>query len=223
MQRFALCNNILVLVYFCAHSENLANFAVKVCQVTNQLAMKIFVETERLILREILPTDVDDLWELDSDPEVHKYLGNKAVKDKQKIIEIINYIRQQYVDNGIGRWAIIDKLNNEFIGWTGLKIDPILTNNHQNYYDLGFRIKSKHWGKGYATETAQLSLAYGFDKLNIKTIYAAASCENTASNKVLKRVGLNFIETFFYEEIKCNWYKLDKSEFDNKKLQRKIG
>ena len=73
--------------------------------------MKIFIETKRLILREILPTDVDGLFELDSDPEVHKYIGNKPIKDKNQIIDIINFIRQQYKDNGIGRWAIIDKKN----------------------------------------------------------------------------------------------------------------
>jgi [ribosomal protein S5]-alanine N-acetyltransferase len=70
---------------------------------------KIFIETERLILREIVPTDVDGLFELDSDPEVHRYLGNKTIDSREKIVELIEFIRKQYADNGIGRWAIIDK------------------------------------------------------------------------------------------------------------------
>lgn len=94
--------------------------------------MKIFAETERLILREILPTDIEGLFELDSDPEVHKYLGNKPVKDKKQIAEIINFIRQQYIDNGIGRWAIIDKETNHFMGWTGLKFVTEEINKHKN-------------------------------------------------------------------------------------------
>lgn len=84
--------------------------------------MKIFAETERLILREILPTDVNGIYELESDPEVHKYLGNNPVSDINQIVDGINFIRQQYIDNGIGRWAIIDKKNNNFIGWTGLNL-----------------------------------------------------------------------------------------------------
>jgi RimJ/RimL family protein N-acetyltransferase len=70
---------------------------------------KVFTETERLILREIVPADVDGLFELDSDPEVHRYLGNKTIDSKEKILEIITFIRLQYADNGIGRWAIIDR------------------------------------------------------------------------------------------------------------------
>ncbi|HET7116151.1 MAG TPA: GNAT family N-acetyltransferase [Hanamia sp.] len=76
--------------------------------------MKIFAETERLILREILPTDVEGMYELDADPEVHKYLGNKPVTSREKTVDVINFIRQQYIDNGTGRWAIIDKKSNEF-------------------------------------------------------------------------------------------------------------
>lgn len=93
--------------------------------------MKIFAETERLILREILPSDIDGMFELDSDPEVHKYLGNKPVTTREQISDAINFIRQQYIDNGIGRWAIIDKKTNDFIGWTGLKFVTELTNNHK--------------------------------------------------------------------------------------------
>jgi RimJ/RimL family protein N-acetyltransferase len=179
--------------------------------------MKIFAETNRLFLREILLTDVDGMFELDSDPEVHKYLGNKPVTRKDQIIDIINFIRQQYIDNGIGRWAVVDKKTNAFIGWTGLKFVTELTNNHQNYYDLGYRLLRKYWGQGIATETALISLDYAFNKLKIDEFYAAASCDNLASNKILQKVGMSFIETFYYEDIKCNWYKIEKNEYENRK------
>jgi ribosomal-protein-alanine N-acetyltransferase len=76
--------------------------------------MKIFAETERLILREIVPSDLDGMFELDSDPEVHQYLGNKTVSDKNQIAQTINFVRQQYTDRGIGRWAIIDKIEETY-------------------------------------------------------------------------------------------------------------
>ena len=176
--------------------------------------IRIFAETDRFILREILPTDIEGLFELDSDPEVHRYLGNKPVTDREQIISVINYIRQQYKDNGIGRWAIISKNTNEFIGWTGLKFVTDLTNNHQNYYDLGYRILRKYWGQGIATETAIISLDYAFTVLKLEEVFAAASCENIASNKILQKIGLNSMGTFYYEEIECKWYKIDQNDYN---------
>lgn len=183
--------------------------------------MKIFAETERLILRELLPSDLDGMFELDSDPEVHKYLGNKIVTDKNKIVEIINFVRQQYVNNGIGRWAVIDKGSNDFVGWCGLKYVTEPTNGYKNYYDLGYRLKRKYWGQGIATETALVSLNYAFNELKVNEVYAAASCDNMASNKVLQKVGMTFVETFFYEDIKCNWYKIDQLNYETRRLNNK--
>jgi RimJ/RimL family protein N-acetyltransferase len=170
--------------------------------------MKIFLETERLILREILPSDLDGLFELDSDPEVHRYLGNQPVKDKTQIVEIIQFIRQQYLDYGIGRWAVVDKQSKEFMGWAGLKWITTPINNHVHYYDLGYRLIKKHWGKGIATESAQAALIYAFEQLNAQAVYAMADCENIGSNHVLQKVGLHFVETFDFEGIVHNWYKI---------------
>lgn len=188
--------------------------------MTGKIEMKIFTETDRFILREILPSDIDGLFELDSDPEVHRYLGKKPVTNKEQIVEVINFIRQQYIDNGIGRWAIIDKETNDFIGWTGLKFVTDLTNNHKNYYDIGYRLRKKYWGQGIATETAIASWDYAFNILKADKVYAMADCENDGSNKILKKVGLSFIEKFDLDGIEHNWYKIDKNEYEIRKLNR---
>ena len=160
------------------------------------------------------------MFELDSDPDVHKYLGNKPVTNKEQIVDVINFIRQQYIDNGIGRWAIIDKKTNDFIGWSGLKFVTDLTNNNKNYYDLGYRLIKKYWGQGIAIETAIASLRYAFENLNANEVYAMADCENNGSNKILKKVGLRFIETFDLDGIKHNWYKIERHEYESKKPNR---
>ena len=90
-------------------------------------------------------------------------------------------------------------------------------NNHKNFYDLGYRLIKKYWRQGIATETAFASLEYAFDKLSMNEVYARANSENIASNKILKKVGLRYIETFDLDGIKHNWYKIDKTEFENKK------
>lgn len=172
--------------------------------------MKIEVETKRFLLRELQLTDIEGMYELDSDPKVHKYLGNKPITQKDQLLKVIHHVRQQYINHGIGRWAVIDKNTNQFVGWSGLKFVTDLTNGHQNYYDLGYRIIRKYWGLGIATETAIASIDYAFNQLKIERLYAAAHIENAASNKVLQKVGMKLIETFDYDSIKCNWYEMEK-------------
>jgi ribosomal-protein-alanine N-acetyltransferase len=172
--------------------------------------MRVFAETNRLLLREILPTDVDGLFELDNDPEVHRYLGNNPIQTREQAAEMIELIRQQYVTNGIGRWAVIDKQTNNFLGWAGLKLINEQINNHINYLDLGYRLVKKHWGLGIATEAAHASLAYAFNEWQASAVYAITDSNNDASHNVLLKVGLHFIETFEYHGFKHNWYKIDR-------------
>lgn len=182
----------------------------------NELIMKIHAESVRFILREIEFMDVDGMFELDSNPEVHRYLGNKTVSSKEEMLKVIAFIRQQYIDYGIGRWAIIDKETNAFVGWSGLKFVTEKTNNHQNYYDLGYRLIPKYWAKGIATETAIASLHYAFNQFNCKEVFAIADVDNDGSNKILQKVGLRFVQPFEIEGVKHNWYKLTKAEFFDK-------
>jgi RimJ/RimL family protein N-acetyltransferase len=71
--------------------------------------MLFYIETERLIMRDLLLSDDDGMFELDSDPEVHRFIGNKPVQTIEESRKVIDIIRQQYEDNGIGRLAVIEK------------------------------------------------------------------------------------------------------------------
>ena len=181
--------------------------------------MNIFAETERLILREIMPTDIEGMFELDSDPIVHKYLGNKPVKTKKEVEKVIEFIRQQYKERGIGRWAAIEKSSGDFIGWSGIKLntgEKEALNGKQDFYDIGYRFIPRYWGKGYASESSFATLDFGFKELNIETMCGAADIYNIASNKVLKKIGLNFIEEFMYKDEKINWYELNKEDYEKR-------
>lgn len=172
--------------------------------------MKIHTESDRLILRELLPEDAQGIFEMDSDAEVHQYLGNKPIKTLEESRVSIEYIRQQYIDNGIGRWAVIEKETNQFIGWSGLKLITELTNGHINYYDLGYRFIKKYWGKGYATESARASISYAFNQLNADEVYAIADIDNLASVKILEKLGLKRINIFEYDGKPHHWLKIEK-------------
>jgi len=154
------------------------------------------------------------MYSLDSDPEVHTYLGNEPIASKIQAEETIRFVRQQYVDHGIGRWAIINKKTDEFVGWTGLKFVTVETNQHINYYDLGYRLIKKYWGQGIASETALVSLEFAFNELNLNEVFASAHVENSASNKILKKVGFKFIEIYDYDGLSCNWYRISKTEWE---------
>ncbi len=172
--------------------------------------MQIFVETDRLILRELLPSDDKGMFELDSDKEVHQFLGNKPIENIEESRKIIEFVRQQYITNGIGRWAMIEKSTNNFMGWTGLKLVKETLNNHTNYYDLGYRLIKKYWGKGFATESAKASLEYGFTILQLTEIYGSADQNNLASRKVLEKAGLRYIETYDYDGRPTDWFKITR-------------
>ena len=184
--------------------------------------MKIITETERLIIREIEASDTDVMLELHSDPEVHLYLGNKTITNREGIIDAIKSLGQQYADFGVGRWAMINKKTNEFIGWTGLEFVKESINKHKDFYDLGYRLLKKFWGQGFATESAFASIDYAFRKLKVQEIFAIADINNEASNRILKNVGLGYIESFDNGGVKHNWYKLTSSEYERKKYKYEV-
>lgn len=176
--------------------------------------MKILIETERLILRELEYRDKNDLFEMDSDPEVHLYIENNPVKTIDEIHKAIKILKKQYEENGIARWAVIDKLTNECIGWSGLKYFNQPLNNHSNFYELGYRFKKKHWGKGFATESSIAVLNYGFKNLNTDRIFAITDPKNINSKKVLSKLGFDFKETFNYEGDPTDLFELKKTTWE---------
>lgn len=175
--------------------------------------MLFHIETQRLLLRDILPSDSIGLFELDSNAEVHRYLGNSPIQKIEEAQEAINRIRQQYNDFGIGRWATIEKSSGEFIGWSGLKwvTESENINKPNPYYDIGYRFIPRFWGKGYATEAAKSALLYGFEKMHIPQIIGTCNEENIASRRVLEKCGLLFEEKYIHKnELTCDWLCITK-------------
>jgi RimJ/RimL family protein N-acetyltransferase len=182
--------------------------------------MKIIAETERLIIREADICDIDDWFEMDSDPEVHRYIERKPVKSKDETQKIINIVKDRYRERGMSRWSVVEKVTNECIGWCGISIYKNL-NGHEIAYDHGYRFKRKHWGKGFATEASFAVLDYGFTSLELTTINAMIDPDNDASRNVLHKLG--FIEdgSFYFMDMKCDWFELNKESYVNKLSDKK--
>ena len=177
--------------------------------------MNIHLETERLIIRDITHQDLDGMFVMDSDPEVHRYLGNKPIKEKAEALKYINDVQKQYAERGIGRWAMELKETGEFIGWCGLRLYTDYTfNNLTNFYDIGYRLQRKFWGNGYATEASKACLRYAFKKLKLESVYGITEMGNEASHRILLKIGLDYIEDFYYEpeDMMLRWYRISKPD-----------
>jgi RimJ/RimL family protein N-acetyltransferase len=170
--------------------------------------MNLILETERLILREMLPSDAEALFEMDSNPNVHKYLWNKPLTSIDGVYQYIEMVRNQYLENNIGRFVVVLKETNELIGWAGLKYNTEIVNNKVHFYDIGYRLNEKFWGKGYASEASFAWLDYGFNVMKIKVMEAAAHTDNIASNRILQKIGLKMTEQYLEEGVSWNWYEL---------------
>ena len=169
------------------------------------------IETPRLLLRPLLETDAPGMYALDADPEVHRFLGGNTVQSVEASAAIIRMVQQQYVDFGIGRWAVIDRATQDFIGWSGLKYE-LNSRSGERYYDLGYRLRQAYWGRGIASETAAIWVKYGFETLQVPEICAAAHVDNAGSNRVLRKLGFECAETFDYDGEPHNWYRLQRPE-----------
>lgn len=172
--------------------------------------MTFNIETARLQLREFRPGDARDMYTLDADPLVHRYLGNRPISSLAQAQETVDYVIQQYATYGIGRWVVIEKQSGQFVGWSGLKFVTDEVNEHLNYYDVGYRLLPAFWGKGYATESARAALAYGFEQLQTSCIAGSVHADNRASRRVLEKCGLRYVSSYLWHEIRCDWLEITR-------------
>ncbi len=169
-------------------------------------------ETERLLIRPLESSDAEDLFLLDQNPEVMKYIGISPLTEVAQSEKVIQMIINQYEKFGIGRYAVIERESGTFIGWSGLKLNDEKVFEHQNFYELGYRFLPDYWGKGYAQETANAFIQKGFDALNLPEIFAYAHSENKASINTLQKVGFTKTGEFMEPDGLCYWYEIKNNK-----------
>ncbi len=174
--------------------------------------MNIVIETLRLLLRPLVLSDADAFFEMNNNPNVNLYLRNHIIT-KTDAAEYVQKIIGEYQKNGIARFAVILKENNKLIGFSGIKYRDTLENNHVDFYDLGYRFAEAHWRKGFATEATLAWLDYGFNTMNLSTIYATAISENIGSNAVLQKLGFEFTNQYLVNHTPYNWYQMENKNF----------
>jgi RimJ/RimL family protein N-acetyltransferase len=160
--------------------------------------VQIVLETPRLVMRQFTADDVDNLFDLNSDPEVMRYLtGGKATPREVIRDELIPFHLSVYGRfDRLGTWAAESTATGEFLGWFHFRAGPgaDVTN-----VDLGYRLRRSAWNQGYATEGSRALISMGFTGLGVERVFAHTMTANTASRHVLEKCGLTLVRTTAYE------------------------
>ena len=145
----------------------------------------MILETERLILREMQPSDFDALCRIMQDEEtMTAYEG--AFSDEE-VQAWLDRQLERYRKWGFGLWAVILKENGAMIGQCGLTMQPW---KGEDVLEIGYLFERAYWHRGYATEAARACRVYAFDTLNAKEICSIIRDTNTASQNVALRNGM---------------------------------
>jgi RimJ/RimL family protein N-acetyltransferase len=157
--------------------------------------MQVLLETERLILRRFTEDDADHLFELDSDPEVMRFLnGGKPTPREVVENEILpRFSRYDERTPGFGFWAAVEKASGDFVGWFSFRPSA---EDDPRQAALGFRLRGAVWGRGYATEGARALIRLGFTELGVERVTAMTYEENLASRRVMEKAGMTLSRTF---------------------------
>jgi RimJ/RimL family protein N-acetyltransferase len=157
--------------------------------------MALYLETERILLRRLREHDATNLFALDGDPDVMRFINGGAPTPladiQQRILPWFLGFYEQY--DSFGFWAAVRKSDGAFVGWFGLHPedgrDPL-------DLALGWRLIKSAWGKGYATEVATALVGKAFAELGAMRVFACTYSENLASRRVMEKAGLKFIRSF---------------------------
>jgi len=192
------------------------------------------LETERLILRRFTESDADNLYELDNDPQVMRFI-NGGIATPRKVIQDEHmpvFLRLDRNYPGYGFWTVIERSTGKFLGW--LSFRP--TGSNPVEVTLGFRFRKAAWGKGYATEAARALIRKGFTEMGVQRVLATTYQDNLRSQRVMQKIGMTCVRKFritlddlenadtFHADANELWdgddfeYVLEKSEWERQQV-----
>jgi [ribosomal protein S5]-alanine N-acetyltransferase len=164
-------------------------------------------ETQRLVIRELCKDDLMDFHDLHRNHLVMQFTSGKVQSFEESQGELNHLIASYSIPNNTFRvWAVMDKQGKEFIGTTAI----ILSRNDEN--DIGYRLREKHWGKGYGKEVAEGLIHYAFSHLGLEELVGVSDVRNKASVKILEST-MKFEKEFYNDEMNCidRIYRLSKN------------
>lgn len=153
----------------------------------------VYIETERLVLRDWQKEDLTIFVRMNQDPRVMEYFLKPLTEEESR--NFYERIQREIEEYGYGLFAVEVKISGEFIGYIGL--------HHTTFeadfcpcIEIGWRLCVEAWGKGYATEGAMACLDYAFGSLQVPELYSFTSLPNRRSERVMQKIGMQKIKEF---------------------------
>jgi RimJ/RimL family protein N-acetyltransferase len=168
----------------CAYPVSIKGKSIDRLQI---MAVLIEFETDRLRLRQWIEADREPLAKLCADPRVMEFFPN--ILDRAASDALFDRLQSRISERGWGFWAVESKTDRQFIGFVGLNI-PGYELPFSPCVEVGWRLASDYWGKGYATEAAKGAIAVGFNRLNLPEIVSFTAIQNHRSRAVMERLGM---------------------------------
>lgn len=146
------------------------------------------IETQYLVLRPFLPDDADTYFtQILGDAAVMKTLSTRQPVPYDSMADILARRQRHWDEFGYGMFAVTIKENGILIGHCGLFFMPDVQET-----EIAYAIGKSYWGFGLGTEAARAVLRFGFETVQLARIIAVAFPDNTASLRVMEKIGLKY-------------------------------
>jgi RimJ/RimL family protein N-acetyltransferase len=143
--------------------------------------------TERLLLRQWRPEDLEPFAALNADPEVMRHFPSTHTREQSETLAAD--LASAIDERGWGFWAVEVRDGPRFVGFVGLS-EPGFEAPFTPATEVGWRLAREHWSHGYATEAARASLEFGFRELDLSEIVSMTTTGNLRSRRVMERLGM---------------------------------
>ncbi|MFH8416656.1 GNAT family N-acetyltransferase [Streptomyces collinus] len=162
--------------------------------------------TERLRLRQWSEADLDALAEMDADPDVMRYIGDGSTGTRERTAAALGRVRAAWDERGHGLFAAEETATGELVGWVGLAV-PAFLPEVMPAVEIGWRLRRRSWGRGYATEAAREVLAFAFGEAEseseweaeadtrLERVVSICHVDNHASLRVMTKLGMTYDRT----------------------------
>ena len=165
------------------------------------------ITTQRLLLRSFSERDVDPLFDILQQPGILRYFPPSGRPPREAAARIVTRQLAHWEEHSYGWWAVEFRDEPGLLGWAGLTYLP-----ETGETEVAYLLRQEVWGRGLATEAAKMALGFGFDRFDFPFIVGLTHPENIASQRVLEKSGLHFVEKAVYFGMDCFRYVIERND-----------
>ncbi|MET4923891.1 GNAT family N-acetyltransferase [Streptomyces sp. PSRA5] len=173
------------------------------------------IRTPRLLLRRWTDDDLAAMAEINSDPQVMRWIGDGSVRDLDETAEDIERWEEEWDEEGFGLFAIELLASGEMIGFAGLSVPEYLPEVLPDV-EISWRLGAQFWGQGYASEAAHAVLEFALQDRGLERVVAVNRMGNDESENVLRKLDLVLVREAKHPEhgVALNIYSIDLTEYE---------